>query len=209
MTDLPTTLAESARRWPHPDVEVKRAELRRWILHYVPKGGVGAEIGAFRGHFTEVLLKHLAPSRLYVVDPWALAGDAIDGGVAGPVLPALAARQEAEWRAAAFADTDVRLVDGRFPDCKSAFEEPLDFLYLDVGDDFEETRHQLRVADKLLAPRGLLLGDDWWPDPASAHHGIYQAVNTFAKNHGWDVVAAGPYGQWAIRRRNAWKVEAR
>lgn len=203
--DLPATLEASARRWPHPDGEAKRADLRRWILHYVANGGVGAEIGAFRGHFTEVLLRKAAPRKLYVVDPWTQAGPETDGGMAGPLLPSLAARHEAEWRAAAFPQTEVRLVEARFPDCRAVFEEPLDFVYLDVGDDFEQTRLQLRVADKLLGPRGVLLGDDWWPDPASPHHGVFMAVNVFAKNNGYDVIAAGPYGQWAIRRRNEWK----
>lgn len=206
MTDLPATLEDSARRWPHPDAELKRAELRKWILQGVPKGGVGAEIGTFRGHFAEALLKRLAPAKLYLVDPWMLAADETDGGFeGGPRLPAAAARQEAAWRAAAFPGTDCRLVDGFFPRCKTVFEEPLDFLYLGTGRGFEDTRQHLRIADRLLAPKGLLLGDDWWPDPESPRHGVFRAVNLFAKNNGYDVVAAGPFGQWAIRRRSDWQ----
>jgi len=205
-TDLPTSLEASARRWPHPDAECKRAELRKWILQYVPKGGTGAEIGSFRGHFSEALAKRLAPRRLYLVDPWALAGDTTDGGIeGGPRLPAAAARQEAAWRMAAFPGTEARFVDGFFPKCRGAIEDSLDFVYLGTGRGFEDTRQQLRFADRVLAPRGVLIGDDWWPDPESPRHGVFKAVNLFAKNNGYDVVAAGPFAQWAIRRRADWR----
>lgn len=209
MTDLPSTLEDSARRWPHPEAECRRAELRTWILQYVPKGGVGAEIGTFRGHFAEGLARRAAPRKLYLVDPWSLAGEETDGGVAGgPRLPAAAARQEAMWRLAAYPATELRVVNGFFPRCRSSFEEPLDFIYLGAGRGFDETRQQLRIADRLLAPKGVVIGDDWCPDPAAPRHGVFRAVNVYARNHGFDVVAAGPFGQWAIRRRADWETAA-
>ena len=75
MLALPASLEDSTRRYPLPDSELRRLELRKWILNYVPKGGVGGEIGAFRGHFSEVLLQWLEPRKAYLVDPWTLRGE--------------------------------------------------------------------------------------------------------------------------------------
>lgn len=202
MTDLPASLADSASRWPHPAAELERAELRKWILQHCPKGGAGAEIGTFRGHFAEAIARRLKPRRLYLIDPWALAGETTDGGIeGGPVMPSAAARQEAAWRLAAYPGTETRLVDGWFPKCAPALAGPLDFVYLGACLGFAETRQQLRAAERLLWSGGLLLGDGWCPDPKSPRHGVFRAVNLFARNQGFDMVAAGPHGQWAIRRR--------
>ena len=45
---------------------------RRWILEYVKKNGKGAELGVFRGVFSEFLLTTVQPELYYMVDGWEL-----------------------------------------------------------------------------------------------------------------------------------------
>lgn len=204
---MPATLAESERLYPFPERERVRTCNRKWILQHVPKGGTGAEIGVFRGHFSEVLLEHLKPRKAYFVDPWRLCGETFAWGgdyTANRRLPTAVARQDAMMRAARFAEVECRFVEGYFPACRDQFEEPLDWIYLDAAHDYESTLEALGAAAELLAPRGILFGDDWWPEPTAAHHGVFQAINKFVKASKFDLVAAGPFGQWALRRRGPW-----
>lgn len=204
MAALPASLAESERLFPYPESEVQRNAKRTWILNYVPRGDAGAEIGAARGHFSEVLLQHLKPVRAYLVDPWTLRGTpaVAAGSVAGEV-----ARQEAHWRTERFTETQCTFVQAAFPNGVELITEPLDWLYLDATRDFDAALLELQAAEKLLKPKGILFGDHWVPEPKSSRHGIFQAINKFIRPGKFEMVACGPYGQWAIRRRGPWKLK--
>ncbi len=43
---------------------------RRSLMAFLPKGGVGAEIGVAEGCFSDVLLEACEPKSLYLIDPW-------------------------------------------------------------------------------------------------------------------------------------------
>src|SRR5829696_286727 len=55
--------------------EIKRSRKRDFLSQYVAKGGVGAELGVFWGHFSEVLLSDFQPRTLFLVDLWDLQGE--------------------------------------------------------------------------------------------------------------------------------------
>src|SRR5215212_6010355 len=55
--------------------EIKRSRKRDFLSQYVAKGGVGAELGVFWGHFSEVLLSEFQPRKLFLVDLWDLQGE--------------------------------------------------------------------------------------------------------------------------------------
>jgi hypothetical protein len=203
MVALPASLAESERLFPYPDAEAQRNAKRTWILNYVPRGDAGAEIGASRGHFSAVLLHHLKPRKAWFVDAWSLRPAAVGAGaVAGEI-----ARREAEWRTDRFADIERHFIEAEFPGGASAVTEPLDWIYLDAVNELDGALAQLHAAGELLKPKGILFGDGWSPDPKSANHAVYQAVNKFTRQGKFELIACGPYGQWAIRRRGPWKLK--
>ena len=212
MLALPTSLEESTRRFPLSDGELRRIDLRKWILNYVPKGGVGAEVGCFRGHFSELLLQWLEPRKAYFIDPWTMQGEYF-GEDKDPQLtndgqlPTAAARQEARWRTQRFAAVETLCIEGRFPECASQIEDKLDWLYVDSEAGVDETLEALHATEDLLAPRGILFGNGWWPNTTTSRNAVFQAVSMFTRKTKYEIVAAGPYGQWALRHRGAWKAK--
>ena len=43
---------------------------REALLDHLPKGGRAAEIGVFRGDFSQHMLDRMAPEKLHLIDPW-------------------------------------------------------------------------------------------------------------------------------------------
>ena len=191
------------RRFPLPDAELARLKARRWIFEKLPKGGVGAEIGVFRGHFSAMICEHLAPQRLYLVDPWRLCGEHFGWGKAytnDNTLTTQAAFDQTAARVAQFPAVQSVMIEGFYPACDAQIPEPLDFAYLDASHKFDETLAELHCLQSRIKPGGIIFGDDWRPDPKAAHHAVYRAVQEFVRHTGWEVMVAGPAGQWAIRR---------
>lgn len=202
MSVLPASLAESDRLFPCPDAEIQRNAKRSWILNYVPRGEAGAEIGAGRGHFSELLLLHLKPRRAYFMDAWSLRPPTLSpGSVAGEI-----ACRETQWRTDRFPEIERHFIEAIFPGGAEQIAEPLDWVYLDATHDADTALSELLAAEKLLKPKGILFGDGWVPDPKSSRHGVYQAVNKFTRMGKFELIACGPYGQWAVRKRGPWKL---
>ena len=94
-------LRDSHTRWPMPAGEMERLEKRRWVLELLPKGGVGVEIGVFRGHFSNLICQIAQPRKLYLVDPWTTLGETFGWGKAYTnfdTLPTRVARAASGFR---------------------------------------------------------------------------------------------------------------
>jgi hypothetical protein len=201
--EIRRSLLETNRAFPFPADELNRTGRRRWILDFVPKGGVGAEIGVFRGHFSQILLAVAKPKKLYLVDPWRLQGEFfrhVGRYTNAGKLPTQLAWEETILRAKQFPDTETIVMEAYFPNCLSEITEPLDWIYLDSSHDHDGVLAQLRAVDRILPPDGIILGDDWHGHPTGQHQGVITAVNEFVRENPYDFVAAGPFLQWCIRR---------
>lgn len=193
-------------RFPMPPGEISRLAARRWILNYVPTGGTGIEIGVFRGHFSSLICDVVRPRKLYLVDPWTKLGETFGWGKAYTNFDTLtteAAKAEATARIAQFPDIQSVIIEDTFPACSAQITEPLDFAYLDASHKYKPTLNELVHLKDMMAPGGVILGDDWAPDPQNQHHGVFLAVQEFTRNSDWQIVAAGPGAQWALSRRPA------
>lgn len=197
-------IRETEARFPMPAGEISRLNARRWILNMVPQGGIGIEIGVFRGHFSSLICDTIRPRKFYLIDPWTKIGPTFGWGKAYTnfdTLTTAAAKAEAVARVALFPDVDVVVIEDSFPACRAQITEPLDFAYLDASHKYGPTLHELTQLRTMMAPGGVILGDDWAPDPQNQHHGVFLAVQEFSRNSDWDIVAAGPGSQWALQRR--------
>lgn len=198
-------VAAFEKKFPMPVFEIDRLQARQWILRQLAKGGVGAEIGVFRGHFSELICKIVEPQKLYLIDPWTKIGPTFGWGkeyTCFDTLTTEAARDESFARASRHAGVEVVLIEDTYPACRGQLE-PLDFAYLDASHKYAQTLNELRALDKQMKPEGLILGDDWHPSPSHMHYGVFLAVQQFVRESNWQILAAGPGAQWALRRAAA------
>jgi hypothetical protein len=185
------------------------AEERRWILSFAKKGGIGAELGVFRGHFSEVIADELRPRKLFLVDMWRLQSEGYEWG--GPYtnngrLTTEQAMLDAKNRMVPFErQTEVVILETFSQTFIANFSsysvEKLDFVYLDTSHDYKLTLEELDLIAPLIADDGVILGDDWYPDVTHYDHGVMRAVNEWLKrNDGWQLVVAGQNAQFCLRR---------
>ncbi|MGL5011661.1 MAG: class I SAM-dependent methyltransferase [Paracoccaceae bacterium] len=172
--------------------EAWHASTRRFMKNYVAPGGIGAEIGVFWAHFAEVLAADFEPARLYLVDPWhKLHGEVYPNWGRYTNFGNLTTRETL---------LQARALEKQYPgivkvkvDYGTAFlaslpDHHLDWVYLDAHHGFAEVTRDLQAIWPKLKPGGVIMGDDYFTDPASQHAGVKQAVDAFAVEHQLDLV---------------------
>lgn len=186
MTGFMQTVAAKAKRVTS---DVARRKQRRDLLSQLPQGGVGAEIGTWKGDFAARLLSSAKPARLYLIDPWqyrdeqeyaqAWFGDGIPGGQ--EKMDAICESVRARF-AAEISSGHVKVIRSPSVDA-AASVELLDWAYIDGDHSYEGALGDLEAFYARLKPGGVLAGDDygvtgWWGD------GVVRAVTDFAETHG-------------------------
>jgi hypothetical protein len=189
----------------------RRGSIRaKFLEQMIPKGGVGAELGVYKGHFTRFILDVVAPERLHLIDPWYLLGERwewADGNqstieaLAG-ILRAYAAELTC-GRAILHVGYDLEVLR-TFPDAY------FDWVYLDTSHDYGHSVEELELLAVKVNASGVIAGDDWQTDPAHVHHGVCRAVREFIAYEPYDLLYADDTDkQWAIRRRAGRPSDAR
>jgi len=180
-----STLAGRAKRLR---AGIRRRRQRRALVAMLPKHGVGAEVGTWKGDFSARLLRRTRPQRLYLIDPWeyrddpayaqAMFGDRTPGG-----QQKMDAIHDAVCRrfAREIADGRVIVTRARSTDATAGLEV-LDWAYIDGDHTYPAVLADLDAYFPLVKPGGVLAGDDygmvgWWED------GVRRAVDEFAATH--------------------------
>jgi hypothetical protein len=166
------------------------------LLERLPKRSVCAEIGVWKGDFSQRILEVVRPVRLHLIDPWQAVvdegyEDARYGGklaegqaemdaLYAAVLERFAAERRkgvVEVHRLTSAEAARRLRDGE-----------LDFVYIDGNHRYEFVRSDLEAYAPKVRPGGFLAGDDygvegWWED------GVTRAVDEFVESGAARVVS--------------------
>jgi SAM-dependent methyltransferase len=188
-----------------------RAQRRAFMHKYARKNGVGAELGVFWGHFSEVIMEHFQPRKLYLVDAWDLKfgetfpnwgdGHNTDHGRLTTAQAIHDIREamkpygdRVEIRRQFVKDFLSELPDSHF-----------DWVYLDTSHSYRDTRDELRNIWPKLKPGGMLLGDDYHQG-AELHSGLRKAVDEFVEETGIKLILE-PAAQYIIPKpeRPLWK----
>lgn len=195
--------------FPHPQSLVEDLQSRAWVLSFAKSGGRGAEFGVFRGHFAKVIAETLRPKMLYLVDPWTKLGEKFEWGndslwTNRNSLTTLEAKEDCRLRMQFYLEAGAAelVEDTSLTFCTHlrAMGKTLDFVYVDSTHDFDGTLEELVAIDAILSEDGVILGDDWNPDPALLHHGVFRAVHQFIRTFDYEIVAAGQARQFCLRR---------
>jgi Methyltransferase domain len=172
--------------------------VERWI----PTNGVGAELGVHKGYFSRLLMDHVRPAKLFLVDGWYLtAGREWHWGDGNRnVVDALSQvlhtmeTELVEGRAILVIDDDLAALN-RMEDSS------LDWAYIDTSHQYDHTMKELEALKRIIKPRGIVCGDDWREDPNHRHHGVCRAVKEFAAREGTlNFLSVDlPAAQWSLR----------
>jgi len=177
-----------------------------FLEQFLPKNGIGAELGVYKGDFSPFLLKHTNAKKLYLVDPWFYhKGGHWDWGngnrstVDALIKILRAFKKEIEdGRIIIQVGWDTQVLT-TFPD------QYFDWVYVDTSHTYEQTKKELQILTRKVKGNGVIAGDDWWPDPNHRHHGVYKAVREFEASTNYRIIY--PHNpdlsndqQWAINK---------
>lgn len=182
--------------------EIRSARTRGPIVaDLLPKGGVGAELGVFKGRFSPVLLRASEAERLHLVDPWYLLTPEWHWGVGDRSTVNAVRRILQRFRTEIEAGRVEVHVGNDLDVLRGMADHSLDWAYLDSSHAYEHTVEELALLDRKVRPGGVIAGDDWRPDPDHPHHGVYRAVTEFLQANEYELrYADAGNRQWAISR---------
>jgi hypothetical protein len=174
-----------------------RAENRAQLLPLLPAGGVVAEVGVFRGDFSQRILETTNPRKLHLIDPWV-----------HQEIPLWEKRDDdfhldnARGVHARFTDSirERRVVIhmGWSVDILPLFPEGyFDWVYLDGDHRYPAVRQELEICRTRVKPGGLICGHDYikpeiYPPEMRARFGVVPAVRDFCEARGWELVFQTP-----------------
>lgn len=145
------------------------------MLDLVPKHGVCAEVGVWKGEFSRSILDITSPTRLHLID---FAKDTID------LVDRVFAAEKAEGLVHTHHGLSV-------PTLESMPNAYFDWVYIDADHRYEGIRGDLRAAHAKMKPGGLLAINDYiyFAPIDFAKYGVVEAVNEFCIEFDYEFVA--------------------
>lgn len=165
-----------------PDLSrIKRP--RRRMLSMLPRHGVGAEIGVWKGDFARAILDVTTPDRLFLIDPWRVVEDpAYDGAwyhtVSQEQMDRIHRRVGKAFREEVAAGQVEVVREDSAVAAPRIEARALDFVYIDADHSHAGVSADLARWWPKLKAGGLMGLDDyalghWWGD------GVVRAVHEF------------------------------
>jgi hypothetical protein len=179
-----------------------RAEMLTSLL---PRGSIGAELGVFKGEFSATIIKAIEPRELYLVDPWDREygvnypdwGDYTERGA----LTTERAMAESVSRTTSDRATKIRIVKDYSTKWLATLPDQfLNWIYIDSTHAYDDTVRELRLSTEKVKTDGIICGHDFAIGRNDMHHAVFRAVTEFTREGEFEIIWAGPWLQWAIRR---------
>lgn len=173
------------------------------IDKYLPKNGIGAELGVLKGTFSRVLLNRTKAQELHLIDPWYFldaewpwVGENTSTVDALCIILQKNKKEINEKKIFVHVQDDLMVLKD-FPD------NYFDWAYIDSSHAYQHTVMELEILHKKVKSSGIICGDDWRPDANHRHHGVYKAVNEFMTEYNYDLIYANEDNlQWFIKKMN-------
>ncbi|MBW4611969.1 MAG: class I SAM-dependent methyltransferase [Desmonostoc vinosum HA7617-LM4] len=193
-------------KWEYVDqnIEIRNKRYRiQFIEQFLPKNGIGAELGVFKGHLSPILLESTNAKKLHLIDPWYtlkphwLWANGNQSTVDGLIKVLRSFKEELEdGRIVVHVGDDLQVLP-TFPD------KYFDWVYIDTSHAYEQTKQELQILASKVKDDGVIAGDDWRPNPSHRHHGVYKAVNEFIVSKKYEIIYSNEHNvQWAIKKSN-------
>jgi hypothetical protein len=161
-----------ARKLPLSAAVAKSARLRarHRLLQAMPRNSVCAEIGVWKGDFTQMILDVVQPSMLHLIDPWHFDETSENQWFGGRSEQAQTqSDMESIYRAVTERYGKLPNVAIHRETSSSALarfgDESLDWVYIDGNHSYDFVHADLWGYLPKVRPGGFLTGDDYWWGP--------------------------------------------
>ncbi len=158
--------------------------------NYNKKDLIVAEIGVWKGHTTEHIIKTLPIKRIYAIDSWAPWSSSEHNE---EIIQT--AMKEAKKKLSKYGNK-VIIIKKYSKDAVKDIKEKLDFVYIDGDHDYEFVKDDIEQYYKLLKKGGVLSGDDI--ENRRLPNGVFKALSEFSVKNKLDVKIEGN-NWWLIK----------
>lgn len=149
---------------------------RKFLLKYLPKNGIGCEIGVFEGVFSKFLLDNVKPKKLYLIDPFstnefkkAKLGHSHSGDDYFQIV---------SDKIKKYPNAEIIR---KTSDCLKDFNDNFfDWIYIDGNHNYDYVLQDLLLSYAKIKTQGLILGDDYETVSKKWDDGVFRAVNEFS-----------------------------
>lgn len=193
------------KRVVHRLLKHARLDARSWLLRQLPKNSVGAEVGVWKGDFSEEILRAVRPEKLYLVDPWAFQPE-FSGRMFGGTVATSSGDMDKIFSSVErrFCDKrNVHLIRKFSVPASQEFEETsLDWVYVDANHEFESVLEDLQSWGPRIRAGGILAGDDYHWGP---QHGepVRRAVSMFVETYSRAMQVETRGSQFLVRLKDS------
>lgn len=164
---------------------------RLFLLQQMPQQSVGAEIGVWRGKFSNQILEIVKPKILHLIDPWIFQPNYPDRWYGGKKAKNHQAMEEIyEGVVNKFAGrNDVIIHRGLSENIVDLFEDGyFDWIYIDGNHSYEFVKKDLECFYPKVKAEGWITGDDYNWGQAEGYP-VKKAVDELIANGGVEKIA--------------------
>jgi hypothetical protein len=159
---------------------------------WLPKNGIGCELGVRDGAFSETLLLS-QPTTLHLVDWWSTHPS-------HPVAWADYLRKVQTRFAEQIRSRQVVIEDGHIDRVMARFDDDyLDWVYIDSDHKYESVRRDIDWSLRKVKRGGIISGHDFVTDSKYREYGVVRAVLEAVQAGGMRIIALtcdDPYQSW-------------
>ena len=166
-------------------VRNSKDDRRILLLQSLPANSVGAEIGVWKGQFSKMILKHVSPSHLYLIDPWEYQPEFSErkyGGKESEGISDMQAIYESV-RSTVGVHDNVSIIRKRSEEAASDIaDQSLDWVYIDGNHFYKYVFSDLKNYSRKVKKLGFIICDDYtWGK--KHNYPVKRAVHNFLKNN--------------------------
>jgi hypothetical protein len=182
---------------------------RSALAKLLPANSVWAEIGVYRGDFSNYVLENCSPREFCLIDNWdfELADHNPEGdeaehfkGFAGKIHwdhfgddPKKTQEENYEYVISRFSNkSNVKVIRGKSSEMiKLLPDRHFDVMYIDANHQYEAVLRDMMEARVKLKPGAVMMMNDFYEGPGGAEQnlGVMGAVNTFVKRYNFYYIA--------------------
>lgn len=158
---------------------------RLFMFNILPKNSVCAEVGVWKGEFSQEIINKLDPISLFLIDPWRFESSYPDALYGGSQVKNQQGMDETYESVKKRYNKNYRIKILRMDSIKASkcfSDEFFDWVYLDANHSYEFIKQDLELWFPKIKNRGVLYGDDfdvigWW------NNGVTKAVDEFVNEN--------------------------